>query len=42
MLEFAGEGHRRTDLIRFGKYTDARSDKPASEAYRTVFPFLLR
>ncbi|MDN4754418.1 RagB/SusD family nutrient uptake outer membrane protein [Porphyromonadaceae bacterium W3.11] len=38
MLELAGEGVRRTDLIRFGQYTKAISDRPASEATRTVFP----
>ena len=38
LLEFAGEGLRRTDLIRFGKFTQAITDRPASEATRTVFP----
>lgn len=38
MLEFAGEGVRRTDLIRFGRFNKAISDRPASEPYRTVFP----
>ncbi len=38
MLELAWEGHRRQDLIRFGEYTKSISDRPASKAYRTVFP----
>jgi hypothetical protein len=36
--EFAYEGKRREDLIRFGKYTEARWEKQQSEAYRTIFP----
>ncbi len=36
--EFAYEGKRREDLIRFGKYTEARWEKPQSEPYRTIFP----
>jgi hypothetical protein len=32
------ENHRRTDLIRFGKFLDAWNEKPASEAYRVLFP----
>lgn len=38
LLEFAWEGLRRQDLIRFGKYTAVISDRPTSGAYRTVFP----
>lgn len=36
--EFAYEMHRRTDMIRFGKFTAPMWDKPQSEAYRTLFP----
>lgn len=32
------ENHRRTDLIRFGKFLDAWNEKPASEAFRVLFP----
>ncbi len=32
------EGHRRQDLIRFGKFTDARWEKPVSDAKRKIFP----
>lgn len=32
------ENHRRTDLIRFGKYNDPREFKPASEPFRNIFP----
>ncbi|MGL5318971.1 MAG: RagB/SusD family nutrient uptake outer membrane protein, partial [Bacteroidales bacterium] len=38
MLEFAWEGVRRQDLIRFGKFTKAISGRPASDTYRNVFP----
>lgn len=38
MLEFAWEGVRRQDLVRFGKFTKAISGRPASEPYRNVFP----
>ncbi len=40
--EFAYEGQRRTDLIRFGKFTDARWAKEISEDYRTLFPIPLK
>jgi starch-binding outer membrane protein, SusD/RagB family len=36
--ELWAESHRRTDLIRFGKFNDAWWEKPASEAYKKVFP----
>ncbi|WP_121357123.1 RagB/SusD family nutrient uptake outer membrane protein [Flavisolibacter nicotianae] len=37
--ELSWEGHRRTDLIRFGHFTDARTpEKGVSENYRTMFP----
>lgn len=32
------EGHRRQDLIRFGKFTNARWEKPSSSDDRKVFP----
>lgn len=38
LLEFAWEGLRRQDLIRFGKYHQPISDRPVSAPYRTVFP----
>ncbi|MBC7923735.1 MAG: RagB/SusD family nutrient uptake outer membrane protein [Ferruginibacter sp.] len=36
--EFAWEYQRRQDLIRFGKYTDARQFKAASPSFRNLFP----
>ena len=36
--ELAFEMHRRRDLIRFGKFTDAWEFKEASESYRNLFP----
>ena len=37
--EFAYEGHRRTDLIRFGKYLQPRWEKEStSDATRILFP----
>ncbi len=36
--ELYWEGHRRTDLIRFGAYLDAWDDKPASGDERLLFP----
>ncbi len=36
--EFSYEAKRREDLIRFGKYTEARWEKSQSEAYREIFP----
>lgn len=38
LLEFAWEGLRRQDLIRFGKFHQPISDRPNSAPYRTVFP----
>lgn len=38
LLEFAWEGLRRQDLIRFGKYHQPISDRPTSSAHRIVFP----
>jgi hypothetical protein len=42
LMEFAWEGWRRNDLIRFGKFTRSYSDRPAleneSSGYTTVFP----
>lgn len=37
-FEFYMESHRRTDLIRFGKFNDAWTDKPASDPIRRVYP----
>ena len=36
--ELYWEGHRRTDLLRFGKFLDAWGDKPASSSERLLFP----
>ena len=36
--EFIFESHRRTDLIRFGKYNDAWFAKTASDSYKTLMP----
>lgn len=36
--ELYWEGHRRTDLIRFGKFLDAWQEKPASDATYLVLP----
>lgn len=36
--EMFQEAIRRTDLIRFGKYTEVWWEKPASESYRELFP----
>jgi len=36
--ELYWEGHRRTDLIRFGKYLDAWQEKEASGPERLLFP----
>lgn len=36
--ELAYEMHRREDLIRFGKFTDAWWEKEASEEYREIYP----
>jgi len=37
-FELYWENQRRTDLIRFGKFLDAWTEKPASGAERLVFP----
>ena len=36
--ELYWEGHRRTDLIRFGKFLEAWENKPASGTERLLFP----
>lgn len=36
--EMFQETSRRTDLIRFGKFTDAWWEKPVSEPFKTIFP----
>ena len=36
--EFYYEFQRRTDLVRFGKFNEAWTEKPASDAFRRVFP----
>jgi len=36
--EFLGERHRRTDLVRWGKFGDAWWDKPADSKDMSVFP----
>ncbi|MBT8190336.1 MAG: RagB/SusD family nutrient uptake outer membrane protein [Saprospiraceae bacterium] len=36
--ELYWEGHRRTDLIRFGRFLDAWEEKPASGEERLLFP----
>ncbi|HMR44502.1 MAG TPA: RagB/SusD family nutrient uptake outer membrane protein, partial [Saprospiraceae bacterium] len=36
--ELYWEGHRRQDLIRFGKYLDAWTAKGQSQAHRVLFP----
>ncbi len=38
MLELAWEGHRRQDLVRFGVFNRAISDRPATGLYLNVFP----
>ena len=37
-FELYWEGHRRTDMIRFGKFLDAWTEKPASGDERLLFP----
>lgn len=39
--EFFWEGHRRTDLIRFGRFLEAWQEKPASDAKNLLFPIPL-
>jgi hypothetical protein len=36
--EFIGEMRRRTDLCRFGRFTEAWWDKPQSESFREILP----
>ena len=38
MLEFAWEGLRRQDLVRFDKYHLQITDRPETARFRTVFP----
>jgi hypothetical protein len=38
LFEFVGEGKRRRDLIRFGRFTAARQYKPATEPFKILFP----
>jgi hypothetical protein len=40
--ELYWEGHRRTDLIRFGKFLQPWSEKPASGPERLIFPIPAR
>jgi len=39
--EFFWEGHRRTDLIRFGKFLEPWQEKPASDPKNLLFPIPL-
>ncbi len=38
LFEFAGEAKRRQDLVRHGRYTEARQFKEQREAHRVLFP----
>jgi len=38
LFEFAGEAKRRQDLVRHGRYTEARQFKDQREPYRVLFP----
>jgi hypothetical protein len=38
LFEFTGEAKRRRDLIRHGRFTDAWSFKPQTEAFRVLMP----
>lgn len=38
LFELAAEAKRRQDLIRFGRFTEARRFKPATEPYKVLFP----
>jgi starch-binding outer membrane protein, SusD/RagB family len=38
LFEFAGEAKRRQDMIRHGRFTEARRFKAQREAYRVLFP----
>ncbi|MEM9823195.1 MAG: RagB/SusD family nutrient uptake outer membrane protein, partial [Bacteroidota bacterium] len=40
-FEFYFESHRRTDLIRFGRFNDAWTEKSTSDANKRVFPIPL-
>lgn len=40
-FEFYYEAQRRTDLIRFGRFNDAWTEKPESQAFTRVFPIPL-
>ncbi|MBA7560870.1 hypothetical protein ES708_02504 [subsurface metagenome] len=37
-FELYWEGHRRQDLIRFGMFTDAWTEKPVTDASKEIFP----
>lgn len=37
-FELYWEGHRRQDLVRFGKFTEAWQEKPVTEASKALFP----
>lgn len=37
-FELYWEGYRRTDLVRFGKFSEARQEKPATGATKVLFP----
>lgn len=39
--ELYWEGHRRTDMIRFGTFLDAAAEKPATDANKLLFPIPL-
>ena len=36
--EFAWENHRRQDLMRFGKWNEARFEKPAGDDHLKLYP----
>jgi len=38
LLEFAAEGKRRQDLIRFGRFVQARQFKDAQQGFKVLFP----
>ena len=38
LLEFAGEAKRRTDLVRHGRFLEARAFKQLREAHKVIFP----
>ncbi|HEX3005991.1 MAG TPA: RagB/SusD family nutrient uptake outer membrane protein [Bacteroidales bacterium] len=37
-FELYWEGHRRQDLVRFGKFTDAWQEKPATDPTKNLYP----